>query len=194
MLYTIVDLGNRIRELRSRSGVSQRKLARAVDVSPNSISRIESGLQKPSGELIAAIADYFSVSTDYLLGRAVHAEDLPDDFRELFQLGVKAGYAADLKDFFRWLAAKREKLAAEVDGIPRKPDEELLALVPDLTEEEIKAILLKFKGDVVKRIAKLTPEQTTAFNEEVAKILYYLELEAKVKKSGDIAEADTKRK
>jgi len=190
MVYCGVDLGKLIRELRKKRGLSQEDVAKAVGTTGANISRIELGDQQPRAALLTKLADYFGVSADYLLGRAVHAEDLPDDLRELFELAVDAGYAADLKDFFRWLAAKREKLAAEVDGIPRKPDEELLALVPDLTEGEIKAILSKFEGDVVKRIARLTPEQTRAFNEEVAKILYYIELEDKVKKSGGLTEPD----
>jgi len=185
-----MELGERIKELRERRGVSQREMATAIKISPTSMSRIEAGLQEPSGKLVAAIAEYLGVSTDYLLGLGAKEGDLAPDLRELFELAVDAGYVADLKDFFRWLAAKREKLVREADGIPRQPDEELLALVPGLTEGEIKAILLKFKGEVVKRIAKLTPEQTKAFNEEVAKILHYLELEAKVKKSGELTESD----
>lgn len=190
MIKTSVDLGPRIKDLREKEGISQETLAKAVDSTGATISEIESGKRAPRVKLLIGIADYFGVSADFLLGRAVHAEDLPDDLRELFELAVEAEYVADLKDFFRWLAAKREKLVRDADGIPREPDEELLALVPDLTEGEIKAILLKFKGDVVKRIAKLTPEQTKAFNEEVVKILHYLELEAKVKKSGELTGSD----
>ena len=188
-----MSIGKLLRELREKRGLSQEDLAKAVGTTGANLSRIELGEQQPRAALLTKLADYFGVSADYLLGRAVHSEDLPDDLRELFELAVNAGYAADLKDFFRWLAAKRNRLLGEKDKIPRQPDEELLALVPDLTEGEIKAILLKFKGDVVKRIAKLTPEQTKVYNEEVAKILYYLELEAQVKRSGDIAEADTER-
>ncbi|MGD8718369.1 MAG: helix-turn-helix transcriptional regulator [Candidatus Zixiibacteriota bacterium] len=187
-----VDLGSRIKDLRDKEGISQEVLAKAVGSTGATISEIESGKRAPRVKLLIAIADYFNVSADYLLGRAARAEDLPEDLRELFQLAVDAGYAADLKDFFRWLKAKREQLAAEGDKTRREPDKELLGLIPDLTEDEIKAILLKFEDGIAKRIVQLTPEQTKAFNEEVARILYYLELEAKVKRSGETAEADTK--
>jgi|GEM_PF-272792 len=191
MVYCGVDLGKLLRELREKRGASQEGVAKAVGTTGANLSRIELGEQQPRAALLTKLADYFGVSADFLLGRAVHAEDLPDDLRELFELAVGAGYAADLKDFFRWLKVKRDQLTAEREKIPRQPDEELLALVPDLTEDEIRAILLKFKGDVVKRIAKLTPEQTKVFNEEVAKILYYIDLEAKVKKSGDLTGPNT---
>lgn len=190
MIKTLVDLGSRIKDLREKEGISQESLAKTVGSTGATISEIESGKRAPRVKLLIAIADHFGVSADYLLGRAVHAEDLPDDLRELFELAVGAGYAADLKDFFQWLNAKRNKLAADAEKFPRDPDEELLALIPDLTPEQVKEVLSKFEGDVVQRIAKLTPEQTEAFNEEVAKILYYLDLEAKVKKGEKLTESD----
>lgn len=190
MVCCSVDLGKVLRELREKRGLSQEDVAKAIGTTGANISRIELGNQQPRAALLTKLADFFGVSADYLLGRAVHAEDLPDDLRELFELAVDAGYAADLKDFFQWLKAKRNKLAADAEKFPRDPDEELLALIPDLTQEQVVEVLSKFEGDVVQRIAKLTPEQTKAFNEEVARILYYLDLEAKVKKGGELTESD----
>jgi transcriptional regulator with XRE-family HTH domain len=190
MIKEAVHFGDRIKELRGKQGLSQEQLATAVKSTGATISEIESGKRHPRYRLIEAIADYFDVSVDYLMGRDTHARDLSPEMRELFERARAAHFVVELKDFFEWLAAKRDKLAQEKEKIPRQPDEELLALVPDLTEGEIKAILLKFKGDVVKRIARLTPEQTKAFNEEVAKILYYFELEAKVKRSGELTGPD----
>ena len=91
----------------TRGTILEENFARTVGSTGATISEIESGKRAPRVKLLIAIADHFGVSADYLLGRAVHAEDLPDDLRELFQLAVDAGYAADLKDFFRWLKAKR---------------------------------------------------------------------------------------
>ncbi len=189
MIKAFVDLGSRIKELRGKEGISQETLAKAIGSTGATVSEIESGKRAPRVKLLSAIADYFGVSTDYLLGRGAKEGDLSPEMRELFERARAVGFVAELSDFFGWLAAKREKLVRDADGITRQPDEELLALVPDLTRDEIKVILLKFKGDVVKRIAKLTPEQTEAFNEEVAKILYYLELEAKVR-SGELTKPD----
>jgi transcriptional regulator with XRE-family HTH domain len=186
-----MKLGDRIKELREKHRVTQEELAKAVGTSPTNISRLEAGEQAPRANLLAAIADYFGISTDYLLGRGPTEKDLSPELLELFAAAQKAGYAANLKEFFDWLAEKREHLAVLDEKVRREPDEELLALVPDLTPDEIKVILSKFKGDVVQRIAKLAPEQTEAFNEEVAKVLYYLELEAKVKRSGELTEADS---
>jgi transcriptional regulator with XRE-family HTH domain len=41
-------LGNRIRYLRKKSGLSQERLAELLEISPNSVSRIECGVHYPS--------------------------------------------------------------------------------------------------------------------------------------------------
>ncbi|WP_077614977.1 helix-turn-helix domain-containing protein [Caenibacillus caldisaponilyticus] len=62
------SLGERIRHLRERKNLSQRRLADALMISNVQLSRYESGSRTPDPELIARIAKYFNVSSDYLLG------------------------------------------------------------------------------------------------------------------------------
>ena len=59
----------RIYELRKRRGLSQKELGDAVGLSHKSISTIESGLSSTSIEKLILLADFFGVSTGYLLGR-----------------------------------------------------------------------------------------------------------------------------
>lgn len=61
--------GERISTLRESRNVLQKELARAINVDPVVLNRIEKGKRSARGEEIRAIADYFNVSTDYLLGR-----------------------------------------------------------------------------------------------------------------------------
>ncbi|MBR0288404.1 MAG: helix-turn-helix transcriptional regulator [Selenomonadaceae bacterium] len=61
--------GERITRLRESRDVLQKELAKAIDVDPVVLNRIEKGKRSARGEEIKAIADYFNVSTDYLLGR-----------------------------------------------------------------------------------------------------------------------------
>lgn len=50
--------------------MSQRELAKAIDTSNSTISRLMSGKAKyPDAEVLIKLADYFGVTTDYLLGR-----------------------------------------------------------------------------------------------------------------------------
>lgn len=55
--------------LRSRKGISQAKLAKDLHLSNGIIGMYESGARRPSVEAQEALADYFNVSLDYLMGR-----------------------------------------------------------------------------------------------------------------------------
>ena len=63
-----LELGVRIRELRRRDGRTQEDLATALGVTPQAVSRWESGGCYPDMELMPAIANLFGVSIDVLFG------------------------------------------------------------------------------------------------------------------------------
>jgi transcriptional regulator with XRE-family HTH domain/KaiC/GvpD/RAD55 family RecA-like ATPase len=56
-----MDLGRRLKELRSRRGLSQTDLAKFVGVSPSNISQIESNLIYPSFPLLLKMAEVLSI-------------------------------------------------------------------------------------------------------------------------------------
>ncbi|MCD7920687.1 MAG: helix-turn-helix domain-containing protein [Clostridiales bacterium] len=63
------SVGYRVKVLRENQFISQKQLAEIIHVTPSQISRLERGETANAGtELIIAIAKYFRVSTDYLLG------------------------------------------------------------------------------------------------------------------------------
>ncbi|MCP9491409.1 MAG: helix-turn-helix domain-containing protein [Solirubrobacteraceae bacterium MAG38_C4-C5] len=71
-------VGHRIADLRAERGVSQRRLAAALDLDPSALSRIESGERGLAvGELVAAAA-FLGVDTDAILRERV---DLAPLFR-----------------------------------------------------------------------------------------------------------------
>lgn len=59
----------RLKELRKKRHISQVFLAMELNMSQNSISRYETGDREAGYKELIAIADYFGVSVDYLLGR-----------------------------------------------------------------------------------------------------------------------------
>ncbi|WP_339264091.1 helix-turn-helix domain-containing protein [Solibacillus sp. FSL W7-1472] len=63
------SLGYRIKYLRERNNISQIEFAKKIGVSNTVLSRYESGDRKPDYDTLQLIADFFDVSTDYLLGR-----------------------------------------------------------------------------------------------------------------------------
>lgn len=59
----------RVFELRKQRKLSQKELGEAVGLSHKAISTIESGSRSTTIEKLVLLADFFGVSTDYLLGR-----------------------------------------------------------------------------------------------------------------------------
>ena len=59
----------RLRGLREKRNLSQRTLAELCGLSKNMISLYERGEKAPSIDALIKLADYFGISTDYLLGR-----------------------------------------------------------------------------------------------------------------------------
>lgn len=61
--------GELMAELRQDRGLTQRELGKILSVSTGTISNYENGVHYPDLEKLVQLADYFQVSTDYLLGR-----------------------------------------------------------------------------------------------------------------------------
>ncbi len=61
-------LSSRIKHLRTAHSLSQVELAKALNVSKQSVSNWENDNIQPSIEMLIKIAALFHVSTDYLLG------------------------------------------------------------------------------------------------------------------------------
>ena len=61
------QIGNRIKEMRERKGLSQEDLAKKLEISRVTVSQIENGKRKICTEELIALARTFNVSTDILL-------------------------------------------------------------------------------------------------------------------------------
>ncbi len=58
-----------IKELRTERGLSQAALAKAIGVSQKAVDYWERGMNEPKASYILALADFFGVTCDELLGR-----------------------------------------------------------------------------------------------------------------------------
>ena len=63
-------LNEKIKELRKAKRVSQVEMASALGLTKQCVSNWENDNIQPSIEMLVKIADYFGVTTDYLLGRS----------------------------------------------------------------------------------------------------------------------------
>ena len=62
---------NRLKELRTEKGWKQKDVAEKLSVSAQVYGNYENGVNKPDPDMLAAMADLFEVTVDYLIGRAV---------------------------------------------------------------------------------------------------------------------------
>lgn len=62
-------LNERLKSLRLQHKVTQKAIAEGIGVVPVSVQRFEYGTAKPKLDTVVRLADFFNVSTDYLLGR-----------------------------------------------------------------------------------------------------------------------------
>ncbi|HBE8640404.1 TPA: helix-turn-helix domain-containing protein [Clostridioides difficile] len=60
--------GERLKELRIKFGLKQYELAEILNVSQSTIGMYENDQRTPPAESIVKLAEYFNVTTDYLLG------------------------------------------------------------------------------------------------------------------------------
>lgn len=63
-----MQLSSRLRSLRRQKGLSQTALADSLHISRMTYTQYESGKREPGLQTLTAIAEFYQVSTDYLLG------------------------------------------------------------------------------------------------------------------------------
>ncbi|MGO2892451.1 MAG: helix-turn-helix domain-containing protein [Enterococcus devriesei] len=64
-----MGFSSRLKELRTSKNLTQQQLGEKIHVSKVSISGYERGERSPDRETLTSLADFFEVSTDFLLGR-----------------------------------------------------------------------------------------------------------------------------
>ena len=66
----MLSLNENIKKLRTARGLNQVEFARTLCVTKQCVSHWENDNVMPSIDMLCKIADFFGVSTDYLLGRS----------------------------------------------------------------------------------------------------------------------------
>jgi transcriptional regulator with XRE-family HTH domain len=87
--YTVMEtFGNRLRELRTEKGKTQKEMANDINVTTPTLSHWECDYQEPSFKDLMILSKYFNVTTDYLLG-------LEDDFGTPTVAPMSDGYTTE---------------------------------------------------------------------------------------------------
>lgn len=65
-----MNFSTRLTQLRKENNITQTELAKLFNVSQSTVGMWETGKRDPNSDDIVAIAKYFDVTTDYLLGKS----------------------------------------------------------------------------------------------------------------------------
>ena len=63
------EIGDTLSDLRKEKGLGQKELASLLNLSVGTISNYENGVHAPDLNTLCRLAEFFHVTTDYLLGR-----------------------------------------------------------------------------------------------------------------------------
>lgn len=104
MHYDSKETGKRIGQLRMLKGLTQEEFAEKVNLSSNTIAKIECGLRNASMDLLIQMSMLFDVSIDFLLlGKT--DEDFQNEMRELIDQAIET-----IDETMTRLVAKKEEL------------------------------------------------------------------------------------
>ena len=94
---------NRLRFLRTEKGESLEKIARYLNVTIQTISNYENEKRDMTPETILKLAEYFNVSTDYLLGKT-DIRNIEEDFKFAYHKeteGLSEDEIKEALDFYK---------------------------------------------------------------------------------------------
>ena len=95
-----MEIGNRIKILRTEKHLTQQEFADALNVTVQTVSRWENGVNYPDIALLPELASFFHVSTDYLLGmKGEHNMARLLRTTEVFQVDTRAEAEKMVIDF-----------------------------------------------------------------------------------------------
>ena len=107
-----VKRGQILKELRKQKSLNQSALAEFMGVSVQAYQKYEYGTAEPTFDSLCKLADFYSVSTDYLLGR----EETPEKQNPIMQLSDIQLEQIFLKNYFNLISVQqRTKIWEEIE-------------------------------------------------------------------------------
>ena len=122
-----IKRGQILKDLRTQKGLKQSDLAEIMGITQQAYQRYEYGTSEPNADGFAFLADFYGVTTDYLLGR----EPAPNPFADL---GLSA--ASEQEMLAQYMSFPEEVRAILMDAIVKlaesvKPEDS----PPEIIEE-----------------------------------------------------------
>lgn len=143
-------LQDRLKELRDKESISQKKLGEILNMSQQAIAKWETGAASPDPVMLIKIADYFGVSIDYLVGRTDNPNITNDVIVESADGNITSLDDAGLSpDDLSRITAVIEDVVKKYRSAPDEVHEDepsvLAAHADGITEEEMQEDIKKMK-------------------------------------------------
>lgn len=128
----------KLREIRKENGISLKKMGEIIGVAESTMSLYENGKRQPDYDTLSKIADYFGVTTDYLLGREdkLPANAIPVDISTFVKIPVYGEVSAGMGCFAESNIIDYEYVSP--DSVDNYEDYFFLKVKGDSMEPEIK--------------------------------------------------------
>lgn len=156
----------RLAELRKSRNLSQKELARELNSTQNTLSNWETGKREPDFETISTLANYFHVTTDYLIGNS-DVRTFSKKVKKIPVLGyVRAGIPIeaieeilDYEEISEGMASQGEYFGLSVKGDSMEPriqegDVVIVRKQPDVESGEVAVVLVNGNDATVKKFVK----------------------------------------
>lgn len=102
---------NRIKALRAEKNIKQDVLAKLLGLEIAGISKLETGRVPLKDEYIVKLAEYFNVSTDYLLGKS-NIRNIEDEFKFAYHKEIEGLTEDEIKEaleFYKMVKNRKNK-------------------------------------------------------------------------------------
>lgn len=102
---------NRIKALRAEKNIKQDVLAKLLGLEIAGISKLETGRVPLKDEYIVKLAEYFNVSTDYLLGKS-DIRNIEDEFKFAYHKEITGLTEDEIKEaleFYKMVKNRKNK-------------------------------------------------------------------------------------
>lgn len=158
----------RLKELRESRGLSQADLAQAIHTKQSTVAMWENGTNRPRNATLEKLANFFGVSTDYLLGRSDLKKRTPREkgvqipVLGYVQAGIPVEAIEDIIDYEEIpesMARRGEFFALQIRGDSMEPkfsegDVVIVRKQPDVNSGDIAVVLVNGDDATIKKIKK----------------------------------------
>jgi Helix-turn-helix. len=183
-----MDIGAKIRELRLESNLTQEMVARSVRVNPSKIKFYESDRGIPDAYTLSKLANFFGVTSDYLLGLSIdregqnRIESMKAPMRD--ELVAVADYYGDEEQMIKSCEELSELIQAMIKHRTKKSEKSRKNLIGEMADTELMMTQVKYLLNIDQKEVTAVKEQK--IKRQIKRIQSDIEIEKEEELEGQI--------